>query len=134
MTEASVVPSALPAALPSALNDAARRLATVLRAENDHLRAGNAEAATALLAQKQSATLALQAALPGNEADPRWAALLRDLAAENRALLSQAMEVQSRILEMVARAARAAVPGPVRYGRTGSARSGIGAMAMALRA
>jgi flagellar biosynthesis/type III secretory pathway chaperone len=116
------------------LNDAARQLATVLRAENDCLRAGNTPGATALLARKQAATQALQAALPGNEADPHWAGLLRDLAAENRTLLTQAMEVQSRILEMVARAARAAVPGPMRYGKTGAARSSIGAMAMALRA
>jgi hypothetical protein len=120
--------------LPTPLNDAARQLATVLRAENDFLRAGNTAAATALLAQKQAATQALQAALPGNEPDPHWASLLRDLAAENRSLLTQAMDVQSRILEMVARAARAAAPGPMRYGKTGTPRSSIGAMAMALRA
>jgi hypothetical protein len=61
--------------LPSALNDAARQLATVLRIENDLLRSGNTQGATALLPQKQAATLALQAALPGNEADPHWAGL-----------------------------------------------------------
>ncbi len=42
--------------------------------------------------------------------------------------------MQTRILEMVARAARAAVPGPMRYGKAGFPRSSIGAMAMALRA
>jgi hypothetical protein len=120
--------------LPSPLNDAARQLATVLRAENDHLRVHDAAAAAALLPEKQAATQALHSALAGNEADPHWAGLLRNLAAENRALLTQAIEVQSRILEMVARAARNASPGPLRYGKTGAARSSMGAMAMALRA
>ncbi len=120
--------------LPTTLNEAARRLAMVLRAENDLLRAHDAAAAVGLLADKQAAAQALQAALAGNEADPHWAGLLRDLAAENRTLLTQAMEVQSRILEMVARAARNASPGPLRYGKTGAARSSMGAMAMALRA
>lgn len=119
---------------PSPLNDAARQLASVLRAENDHLRVHDAVSAAALLPQKQAATQALQSALAGNEADPHWAGLLRNLAAENRTLLTQAIEVQSRILEMVARAARNASPGPLRYGKTGAARSSMGAMAMALRA
>jgi hypothetical protein len=119
---------------PSLLNDATRQLATVLRAENDHLRAHDGAAAAALLPAKQAAVQALQSAMASNQADPHWAGLLRDLADENRTLLSQAMEVQSRILEMVVRAARNASPGPLRYGKTGAARSSLGAMAMALRA
>jgi hypothetical protein len=119
---------------PLSLNNAARRLATVLRTENDLLRAGHAQAAADLLPQKQTATRDLQAALANNQPDPHWATILRDLAAENRTLLTQAMDVQSRILEMVARAARAAVPRPTRYGKTGAPRTPIGAMAMALRA
>ena len=120
--------------LPTSLNDAARQLAHVLRQENDLLRAGNAQAAADLLPQKQGATRDLQAALAGSEPDPHWASLLRDLAHENRTLLTQAMEVQSRILKMVARAARAATPGPLRYGARGTTRTAMGAMALALRA
>ena len=116
------------------LEDAARQLALVLRAENDHLAAGEPEAAVRLLPQKEAATLALKAATPGGTMDLRLAVILRDLAAENRALLAQAIEVQGRILEMVARVARLATPGPVRYGAKGKARGSIGGLALALRA
>lgn len=116
------------------LNDASRQLAQLLRTENDLLNAGDAAAAARLLPEKQAATQALQAALPGATPDPHWAALLRDLANENRALLSHAMDVQGRILEMVARAARLAAPGAVRYGNRGVKRQDMGAMALAMRA
>jgi hypothetical protein len=121
------------------LNDASRQLAQVLRTENDLLRAGDADGAARLLPQKQRAAQALRDALPGSSPDAEWAGLLRALAEENRTLLHHAMDVQARILEMVARAARSAAPGPVGYGargalRPGTARSSIGAMAMALRA
>ena len=114
--------------------DAARQLALVLRAENDHLAAGAPDAAARLLPQKEAATAALKQVGPGAVIEARVAASLRDLAEENRTRLAQAIEVQGRILEMVARAARQATPGPVRYGARGGVRSGVGAMALALRA
>lgn len=114
--------------------DAARQLALVLRAENDALAAGAPDTAAQLLPQKQAATAALQAAAPSATVDARVASTLQELAGQNRALLAQAIEVQGRILEMVARAARLAAPAPVRYGAQGAPRSSIGAMALALRA
>ena len=115
-------------------NDAAKQLALVLRAENDHLAAGAPDLAARLLPQKQAATAALQAASPAATIDLQLAATLRDLAEENRTRLAGAIEVQGRILEMVARAARLASPPPPRYGARGATRSNIGAMALALRA
>jgi hypothetical protein len=111
-----------------------RRLALVLRAENDALAQGDHEAAAGLLPEKRAATAALQAMLPGAMPDPRVAAQLRALAIENAAQLTQAIEVQGRILEMVARAARAAAPGAVRYGAHGATTSSMGALALTLRA
>ena len=114
--------------------DAAKQLAFVLRAENDHLAAGAPDAAARLLPQKQAATAALQACSPASAVDAQLATLLQDLADENRTRLTQAIAVQGRILEMVARAARLASPSPVRYGARGTTRSNVGAMALALRA
>ena len=114
--------------------DAARQLALVLRTENDHLAAGETDAAARLLPQKEAATAALKSVGPEAVIEARLASTLQDLAEENRTRLAQAIEVQGRILEMVARAARLATPGPVRYGAHGNVRSGIGAMALALRA
>lgn len=116
------------------LDQPIRRLALVLRAENDALASGDNAAATKLLPEKQAATAALQAAIPGAAIDPRQAAHLRDLANENAARLTQAIEVQGRIIEMVARAARATAPGDVRYGRHGAAKPSMGALALTLRA
>ena len=90
--------------------------------------------APGLRPQNVAPTAPLKAAGPGAVIEARVATTLRDLAEENRTRLSQAIEVQGRILEMVARAARQATPGPVRYGARGNVRSGIGAMALALRA
>ena len=111
-----------------------RRLALVLRAENDALARNDHEAAAALLPEKRAATAALQVLLPGATPDPRTAAHLRDLAIENAAQLTRAIEVQGRILEMVARAARQAAPGAVRYGAQGATTPTMGALALTLRA
>ena len=121
-----------------AIDPPIRRLALVLRAENDALACGDHVAAALLLPEKRAATAALQAALPGSTPDASSAAHLRTLAIENAAALTQAIEVQGRILEMVARAARAASPGAVRYGAqgglTGAATSSMAALALTLRA
>ncbi len=91
------------------LDAATARLAHILRAENAALAEGDATAATALLPEKLAAVDALRAALPGAP-DPATAATLRDLAAENTRRLTQALEVQARILELVVRAARHTTP------------------------
>ena len=116
------------------LDSPIRRLALVLRAENDALAANDAEAAARLLPEKLQATAALQAAIPGAAIDPALAAHLRALATENAARLTTAIEVQGRIVEMVARAARQASPGAVRYGATGSRAPSLAALALTLRA
>ena len=112
-------------------DDAARQLALVLRAENDHLAKGEADAAAQLLPQKEAAAAALKQAGPGALIDARVATTLRDLAEENRTRLAQAIEVQGKILEMVARAARQAVVWVARDGAVGGWSNGLGAAGLA---
>ena len=116
------------------LESAGQRLAALLREENALLAANETDAAVLLVADKQAALTALERALPGSVADPALASELRALAVRNRALLAQAIQVQGRVLEMVARAARAAAPGAVRYGAGGSRRTDGGALALVVRA
>lgn len=116
------------------LEQAGRRLAALLREENALLAANDMDAAVLLVGEKQAALAALERALPGSMTDPAMASELRALAMRNRTLLTQAMQVQGRILEMVARAARAAAPGAVRYGAGGTRRTDGGALALTVRA
>ena len=121
---------------PNAHRDATRRLVTVLRAENDALAAGDAEAAVRLLPEKQEAATALQATLSIAVAgvDRLLLTQLQTLAEENRGHLARAIEVQSSILQMVGRAARMMTPGPVTYRANGAASGApISASAMAFR-
>ncbi len=120
---------------------AAARLVQVLTAENAALRALDAPAAAALLEEKLAAArgLAEAAALrPTARQTPEAAGLalqLRDLAEENRRLLEHAIQVQSRVLDMVARAARQGVAqSNGRYGASGAAAADRGAMALHVRA
>lgn len=91
---------------------AAVRLVEVLTAENAALRALDASAAAALLPEKLAAARGLteaSAMRPAAPQSPEMAGLalqLRDLAAENQRLLERTMQVQARVLDMVARAAR----------------------------
>ena len=91
---------------------AAARMVKVLTAENVALRALDASAATALLQEKLAAARGLaeaSAVRPAPPQTPEMAGLalqLRDLAAENQRLLERTMQVQARVLDMVARAAR----------------------------
>ncbi len=96
-------------------------LAAVVAAENAALLALDLPAAAGLLSRKQAATAAVAAArpVPPSLALREAAGRLRDLAAENRRLLEQAIAVQGRVLGVLARAARAAGPAPC-YGRSGS--------------
>ncbi len=114
-----------------ALTAATEQLADTLEAENAVLRALDLPAAGALLADKQAAAAALNQALAaaagaGGPAHPalRTAALrLRELAEENRQLLERGIAVQSRVLGVLAQAARASSPAP-RYGRLGAYAAG----------
>lgn len=89
---------------------AATLLADVLARENEALQRLDYSAAVALVPTKEAviATLAKATAdLPPVEHTPAVAALgqrLRSLAAENQALLERAIEVQTRIVRIVARA------------------------------
>ena len=115
-------------------NHPAQRLAHVLRAENAALAAHDAPAAAALLPEKRAAAEALRATLPGTTPTPDLVAALRALVAENTERLALAIEVQGRILEMVARAARAATQPDTRYGRHGLAAATTPAQALEVRA
>ena len=110
-------------------SDAATKLETILVAENAALTRHDPEAAIALLDQK----LAAASALPAAGLTPELGERLRDLAAENRRLLEHAIEVQSRIITMVARAAQA-VPPVARYGAEGRAIPPDGALAITRQA
>ena len=100
------------------------RLATALATENAALRAMNLPAAAAMLVEKQQATAAFESA---RKAAPVTrcvalqdaAAWLMEQAAENRRLLERAIQVQTRVLGVIARAARTSNPA-ARYGRSGA--------------
>lgn len=112
---------------------ATARLALVLRAENAALADGDAEAAALLLPEKLAAVEAVRTATPDPRPTAAETSTLRDLLDENSSRLALAIDVQSRILELVARAARQAAPGPMLYGRR-AACAGRDAMALALKA
>ncbi len=102
---------------------AATRLASTLAAENAALLAMDLPAAAALLAEKQAASAAFDAARTGPM--PARSAALREAverllgqAAENRRLLERAIAVQTRVIGVVVGAARSCQPAP-RYGRSG---------------
>jgi hypothetical protein len=120
---------------------AAARLVEVLTAENTALRTLDAPAAAALLEEKLAAARGLaeaSAVRPAAPQTPESAGLalqLRDLAAENRRLLERTSQVQARVLDMVARAARqGAAQSGGRYGASGAATADRGAMTLHARA
>ena len=103
------------------LIDAIDKLADAVAAENAALQALDLPAAAALLARKQTAAASLAAARPAASPTPALRAAatrLRALADENRRLLERAIAVQTRVLGVLAGAARASNPAP-RYGRSG---------------
>lgn len=104
-------------------------LEAILVAENAALEQHDAAAAVALLDRKLAATVLL----PGQAIAPDQLARLRDLAASNRLLLERAIDVQGQIINMVARAAKAA-PHHARYGSKGRALRQDGAIAIARQA
>ncbi len=103
------------------LDFAVQTMAKLLTEENAALSAMDFARAGALLAPKHAAADALAAAwrsAAGEEPPPQDLVRLGELAEENRRLLSRAMRVQRRVLELVARAARGAHT-PGRYNATG---------------
>lgn len=126
---------------------AGERLAEALRAENEALAALDMTRAAAMATRKMQATDAFAAATAAAtstraraEGETRAAAeklalSLADLGRENRKLLETAIELQSRVIETIAGAAKplAAAPG---YGRGGHRRPPhqAPAIAMATRA
>ena len=101
-----------------AAHDAATRLARVLRTENACLAGHDAAGAAALLEEKQAAIDGLRASMHAVHPEPSVIAELRELATENAERLRLAVEVQSRILELVGAAARRTAI-PTRYGARG---------------
>ncbi|MGH7040517.1 MAG: hypothetical protein ACREFY_00100 [Acetobacteraceae bacterium] len=115
------------------MTDTALALVAVLEAENAALDAMDLAGAAALLGRKQhaaeefAASVHLPLAIP-----PQLSARLREAAARNRALLERGLEVQGRVLAIVASAAR---PATIGYGARGMAGSGGGrAVALSVRA
>ncbi len=115
---------------------AAQRLAEALRAENEALARLDLSAAAELGRAKRLASDAFAAAYDAAqktgsrvaEADraraEAMALRLRDLSAENRRLLERAIELQSRVIETIAGAAKPA--GPATYGARGVLRDAAG--------
>jgi len=113
---------------------AAQRLTEALRAENEALARLDLTGAAALALPKQQASDAFAAAYAAasrtqNKAEgedraraEELAVRLRDLGAENRRLLERAIDLQSRVIETIAGAARPAGPGT--YGDRGLNRDG----------
>jgi hypothetical protein len=122
---------------------AAVSLAETLAAENAALTALDLPRAVSLIPEKQRASDAFAAAqaLARRGTEPhaeaaRLAARLHDLAAENRRLLERAINVQSRVLGLVARAVPRATAhrNGTRYGANGNLSASRQAMAFALSA
>ena len=95
--------------------DPAAALEAILVAENDALSRHDAAGAASLLEQKLAAARALTAL----SLSPEQAERLRELAAQNRRLLELAIDVQSRIITMVAQAVQESTTAPARYGAAG---------------
>lgn len=111
-----------------ALTEAANRLAVLLESENEALRRGEAHDVGAATREKQEAAEAVAALLGGSPraGDPQngnearaTVTRLRVAAAENQKLLARALEVQERLIGIVASAGMRARAMP-RYGANGN--------------
>ena len=124
----------------SGLHDAAHRLCAVLEAENTALTRTDFAQVGAFQDEKRAALIALnglatEAADPTVAKDPALGVRLQSLAAENKRLLEQAIMVQTRVMAVLAGAARSA-QAPIGYGSKGRPplRNGAGAVALIMRA
>jgi len=107
-----------------ALTEAASRLAAILEGENEALRRGETRNVGATTHHKQAAAEAVAALLDGSRRTEDTTALaavthVRALAAENQTLLARALEVQERLIGIVANAGVRAQATP-RYGANGN--------------
>lgn len=112
---------------------AAGRLLAVLEAENAALLRPDVAGLGALLAEKAAATSGLLP-LPDTPESKVLAQRLRTVAADNQRLLERAMAVQSRVVELVARAAQRAARDAGRYGAAGTYQPGSSGHAIATSA
>jgi hypothetical protein len=113
--------------------DAVERLAEVLARENAALKRMDFPAAVALVPAKEAALAEMTRDGTVPPAGARSPALLalRGLAEENRDLLARAIEVQTRIVRMVARAIVPGRDGP-RYNRPNEWKTSQRTMALAV--
>ncbi len=123
----------------STLLAAAARLERVLLAENAALQTMSLDILPALFQAKSAAAadLAIAVARPvaRTPALKAQAERLRDLTAENQRLLARAIDVQDRVLRLVASAARqAGLRQAARYGAAGRPRPDRTAVALQTRA
>ena len=123
----------------SALLAAARRLERALLAENAALQEMDVDALPALFQEKAAAAadLAAASAQPAARTPDLTAQAerVRDLAAENRRLLARAIDIQDRVLRLVASAARqAGLREAARYGAAGQPWPDRAAVALLTRA
>lgn len=115
--------------------EAAEHLIGLMEQENAALKRVDYAAATALLSEKEVAMTALAATNHPSGIPPARAKRLRDLAIENRDLLALAISVQTRIVQIVARAhapPKAETPYGARAGRSSAYRAS--ALALSTRA
>ena len=120
------------------LLDATQHLADLLAQENDALRRMDFPAAVALVPAKEAALAELTKHAGLTAVPPPLAAQARrlaSLATENQTLLERAIAVQTRIVQIVARAC-APPPAVARYGSQGSRvpSNRAGALALSTRA
>ncbi len=113
---------------------AATALAGILEAENIALRAVDFNAAIALLPAKRAAIQTIESIPPDGPRQALSALVgkLDRLAAENRDLLSRSIMVQSRLLGIIGKAARAAFV--FGYGSNGRSSSRHGAFTLSSKA
>jgi hypothetical protein len=117
---------------------AAAELSGILRSENAALEAMDLLAAGAMLAAKERALARFAAVAQGETALESLQAVadLRDLAERNRALLERGLQVQARLIGMLAQAAKELSARELpEYGASGAARARpMPAVALAARA
>lgn len=115
--------------------NARRALQSVLQMENAALRRADFAAAAALLPDKVAAIQGLHTAQPSaGSGPPVLGRVLKAVIEDNTKLLEQAVVVQTRVVELIARAARRGDETISRYGAHGrEAREG-GAIALLTRA
>jgi hypothetical protein len=114
--------------------ETAQHLADVLTQENDALKRLDFSAAVALAPIKEAALANLMKHTDGLTPSPPLVAVgqrLGAVAAENQLLLARAIEVQTRIVRIVARAC-APAPAVTRYGGRGGRSLSLHTTAMAL--